>query len=136
MSPHRVILLFALATVAACSGTDPSPLPPPPPPPPPFISPSPVSLQVGEIVLLRISGVSTILTTIWTSENPAIAAVAVGGLLKGMQAGHTTITARAGDVSASVEVTVLAASDTSGTTCASWAPRRCQRPGGGRPLPF
>ena len=133
MSPHRGILLFALATVAACSGTDPSPLPPPPPPP--FISPSPVSLQVGEIVLLRISGVSTILTTIWTSENPAIAAVAVGGLLKGMQAGHTTITARAGDVSASVEVTVLAAPDTSGTACASWVASRCQHPGG-RPRPF
>ena len=134
MSAHRLVLLMALAASAACSdtGTDPNP---PPEPGPAAISPSPVSLKVGETVLLRISGVSTRLTAIWTSENPAIAAVAIGGLLKGMQAGHTTITARAGDVSASVEVTVVAAPDTAGSACHSWVLSRCFDPRG-RSRPF
>jgi hypothetical protein len=134
MSPNRVILLLALTAVVACS--DPVTGPDQEGEAAPVtISPSPVSLRVGETLLLRISGVSTRLTAIWTSENPTIAAVAIGGLLKGMQAGHTRITARAGDVSASVEVTVLAAPDTAGSACPSWAASRCQNPRG-HPRPF
>jgi len=134
MSKLRLSVLVAAAGITACSDSVTEP-PPPPPPPNIVIVPNRVSLTVGETVLLRISGISTRLTAIWTSENPEVAAVAIGGLLKGMQAGHTTITARAGELSASVEVTVVAAPDTADSACPSWVASRCLNPRG-RPRPF
>jgi len=70
------------------------------------ISPGQLDLKVGDIVALRISGVSTQLLAVWSSDNPGIASVIPTGFVRGNLPGRTTITARVGDQSASVPVVV------------------------------
>jgi len=108
MSSLRYALLLALAPLVACddeaiteprTGLGSEAM---------SISPSQVYLQVGDLVALRISGVSTQPLANWTSEHPEIASVVVGGLVTGLLPGRTTITAYVGDQSASVPVIVYA----------------------------
>ena len=107
MSSLRFALLLALAPMVACDdGRDPFPGPTPEPETGISISPSEVSLLVGELVALRISGASTILLATWTSDNPAVASVGAGGLVRGLQAGSTIVTVYVGEQRASVLVTV------------------------------
>lgn len=111
MSTLRLVALLAAAPLVACTddtvtapgtelGTEVM-----------SISPSQVSLLVGELVALRISGVSTQLLATWTSENPEIASVALGGFVKGLLPGRTTITAYVGNQSATVSVVVYATAE-------------------------
>ena len=117
--------LAALAlALAGCShsGTEPAPPPPPPVPPPPpppsvrsiAITPSGASVVAGQTVQLSatakdsaghtVSGVSFT----WASANESFATVSGSGLVTGVNAGTARISATAGTVSASVNVTVTA----------------------------
>ena len=106
MSSLRFALLLALAPMVACDD--------PPTYPDPgdeqqtvlSISPKQLDLRVGDLVALRISGATTQLLAIWTSDNPSIASVSTGGLVHGKLAGQTMITVTVGDQSASVPVYV------------------------------
>ena len=70
------------------------------------ISPGQLDMKVGDIVALRINGVSTQLLAVWSSDNPEVASVIPTGFVRGNLAGRATITARVGDQSASVPVVV------------------------------
>lgn len=70
------------------------------------IAPNPVSIQVGETIALRANGLGPGIIIIWTSSDPSVADVAVGGFLRGIKAGSTTIVAQAGTRSATALVTV------------------------------
>ena len=103
MFSPRIALLLVLAPLVGCDdiqGPDPNEgqnL---------SISPGQLDMNVGEIVALRINGVSTQLQAVWSSDNPEIASVIPTGFVRGNLAGRATITARVGDQSASVPVVV------------------------------
>ena len=103
MFSPRIALLLVLAPLVGCDdiqGPDPSEgqnL---------SISPGQLDMKVGDIVALRINGVSTQLQAVWSSDNPEIASVIPTGFVRGNLAGRATITARVGDQSASVPVVV------------------------------
>ena len=103
----RLTLLLAVAPLLACDG-DSGPFPDPSDPGPEImsISPKQVDMKVGDLVALRITGVSTQLLAVWNSDNPAIASVIAGGFVRGLQAGRAVITATIGTQSASVPVVV------------------------------
>jgi hypothetical protein len=104
MFSPRIALLLVLAPLVGCDdiqGPDPNEgqenL---------SISPGQLDMKVGDIVALRINGVSTQLQAVWSSDNPEIASVIPTGFVRGNLAGRATITARVGDQSASVPVVV------------------------------
>jgi hypothetical protein len=105
MSALRVILLMALVALPACEDGITSP-PRVPVRDAMSISPAVIDLRVGETTVVRISGVSTVLTALWYSDNPDIASVAPGGFVRGNQPGTTYITARVGDQVAAAQVIV------------------------------
>jgi uncharacterized protein YjdB len=104
MRPIQLAFLVAVATLAGCddSGgpgapsqeTDIS------------ISPKAVDMRVGDIVVLRVSGASTDLLTVWSSDNTDVATVAPGGFVRGILAGRANITVQVGEQRASVPVNV------------------------------
>jgi hypothetical protein len=102
----RYAMLFALAPLVACNDGGPTESGPAVGTEVMSISPNQVEMQVGELVALRISGVSTQLLATWTSENPEIASVLAGGFVNGLQPGRTIVTAYVGSQSASVPVIV------------------------------
>lgn len=69
------------------------------------ITPNPAAVQVGKTVQLTLTPAAT---AEWSSSAPAIATVDANGLVTGVAVGQSVITAKVGDVSASVMVTVSA----------------------------
>jgi len=70
------------------------------------ISPSEMSIKVGETAVPKITVVGPDGTVVWTSSDATIATVALNGTITGVKAGKATITATANGVSASCQVTV------------------------------
>jgi hypothetical protein len=113
--PQSVVLLFALSLVAAsCGGDSGSTGTTAPDNTPVAISMTPsaaFSVTSGATTTFTASAtardgrVITNASIVWTSANPAVAAM-TGPLLTAIQVGTTTITATSGSVSASVSVTV------------------------------
>jgi uncharacterized protein YjdB len=102
----RIALLLALVSVVACDD-DGITSPDGPGTEVMSISPSQVEIEVGDLVALRISGVSTQLPATWNSDNPDVASVTAAGFVRGLAPGKALITATAGTQTASVTVNVL-----------------------------
>jgi surface antigen len=95
---------------------------PPPPPPPPApasvasvtIAPQSSTLEIGQTQLLTVTvrdstgNILTGRTVSWASSAAIVAAVDLGGLVTGLLAGTTTISATADGVTGSASVTVVA----------------------------
>ena len=113
-------LLFGLSlvTLTACGKDGPTePTEPPPPKPVPaliVVSPSSVMLDaIGQTVQLTAqvfdqhnAPMSSAVVT-WTSGNDAVATVSAGGQVTAVGNGSASITARSGDASATVNVTIM-----------------------------
>lgn len=70
------------------------------------ISPSEMSIKVGETAAPKITVTGPDGTVVWTSSDASVATVALNGTITGVKAGKATITATANGVSASCQVTV------------------------------
>lgn len=105
---HLVVAIFVAAlTVSACNGRTPTaPTPTPPvvvtPPAPTLVSlslsPSSGTLLVGDTAPIIITGrfsdnTARTVAANWTSSNPSVATVTGSGVVTGVSAGQTTITA-------------------------------------------
>ena len=129
MSVLGCVLLVMLATCGKDSPTAPStPTPPsptaPPPTPPPAPTPAPVptriqvtpssvtlnaigqTIQLTARVLDQNGTILTGATVTWTSGNTGVATVSDQGLVKAIMNGSAVVTARSGNLSATVNVTV------------------------------
>ncbi|MXY98258.1 MAG: hypothetical protein F4Z29_11060, partial [Gemmatimonadetes bacterium] len=120
-----ILLLLALIPLTTCGKDSPTkpqapePTPPPPPPPAPVatrieISPSSATLtSIGQTVQLSArvfdqnnAHMSAAVVT-WTSSAVGVATVSGQGLITAVKNGTATITARSGNASASIPVTVM-----------------------------
>lgn len=119
-----VLLVTAYLSLATCGKdsptkpTAPEPTPPPPPPPAPVatrieITPSSVTLNsIGQTapltarVLDQNNAVLSGAAVVWSSSLPGVATVSAQGLVTAVANGNTQITARSGNVSASVTVII------------------------------
>lgn len=118
---HHAGLGLTLATLAALTGcleepTGPGPQPPPPPPPPVavvVVSPDAQSIVVGNTLQLSAVARSAAgdslpgIALTWTTENATVATVSPTGLVTGLRAGSTRITATSGTRSGFVTVGVV-----------------------------
>jgi hypothetical protein len=104
---RRTILLSA-AALMACSDapTESNNVAIPPSDETVTIAPNPVSIQVGQTIALKAHGLGPGIVVVWSSDDPSVAEVAVGGFLRGINPGATYVTARAGTASAAAQVIV------------------------------
>jgi len=70
------------------------------------ISPSEISIKVGETAIPEITVNGPEQTVVWTTSDAAVATVALNGTITGVKEGKATVTATANGVSASCQVTV------------------------------
>lgn len=70
------------------------------------ISPTKISIKVGETAVPEITVNGPDKTVVWTTSDEAVATVALNGTITGVKEGKATITATANGVSASCQVTV------------------------------
>jgi hypothetical protein len=109
--PRALALSLALTGLVACSGGTPGARP---------VIPTTIEITSGDIVLASIGETATITAVVldrignpipsavvsFTSANPAVATVSGAGLVTATGDGSTTVTARFGELTASVSVTV------------------------------
>ncbi len=101
-----LIALLAMATIfVGCKKSDDKKDEPTPPSGTYAITPNPASVQVGKTVQLTLNPAAA---AAWSSGDPTKATVDANGLVTGVAVGQAVVTAKVGDVSASVIVTVTA----------------------------
>lgn len=115
-------VLFVLALAASCSGFFVNPTVASI-----AIDPSAPTVSIGDTVQLNAAGTDsngnaltltagtscTGTTVCWSSDTPSVATISTGGLLKGISAGTSTITASSGTASATATATVTLGNVTS-----------------------
>lgn len=117
-NPHMAsrLLVLGLGALSACSPTE----PPDPPPPPPTVSTVEVTSPIGGIIVVNDivqlaadatdqNGQPVTASFTWASQDDGIANVDATGVVTGVGPGVTRITASAGVVSGTIDVTVSAA---------------------------